>query len=339
MNTLSSQVCGPARRLWQYSLTLLAVLLLVGCASQPLVYPDVDPPEIAVVEPVRVAGRPVIALALGGGAARGFAHIGVIKELAASGIHPDIVVGTSVGSFVGALYAGGYDAPALEKLASEMKEEELRDLIFPDRGFVKGERLQDFVNQKLGNRSIEDLPIRFAAVATDLGDGSMAVFTRGNTGMAVRASSSIPGVFQPVRINGREYIDGGLVSPVPVNVARALGADLVIAVDIANRPAENGQLATTAGIVGQSLDIMMNHLAHQELELSDIKISPDTRDLISTDFTTRLDAIDEGILAARGVTGRVLDWLSLRSFEQLERVVERLQAIEGTRWGPPIPAK
>jgi NTE family protein len=335
MNTTSSQVAGPASSLWQHVLSLLAVLLLVGCASQPLLYPDVVPPEMAVVEPVRVAGRPVIALALGGGAARGFAHIGVIKELAANGIHPDIVVGTSVGSFVGALYAGGYDAPALEKLASEMKEEELRDLIFPDRGFVKGERLQDFVNQKLGNRSIEDLPIRFAAVATDLGDGTMAVFTHGNTGMAVRASSSIPGVFQPVHINGREYVDGGLVSPVPVNVARSLGADLVIAVDIANRPAENGQLATTAGIVGQSLDIMMNNLAHREVALSDVKIRPETRNLVSTDFTTRLDAIDEGIMATRDVTGRVLDWLGQRSSEKLERAVEQLQATDGTRWGAP----
>lgn len=314
---------------------LLALVLLAGCASQPLVYQHVIPPEVAAVEPVKAGGRPVIALALGGGAARGFAHIGVIKEFAANGIHPDIVVGTSVGSFVGALYAGGYDVPALEKLAGEMKEEELRDLIFPDRGFVKGERLQDFVNQKLGNRSIEELPIRFAAVATDLGDGSMAVFTRGNTGMAVRASSSIPGIFQPVRINGREYVDGGLVSPVPVKVARDLGADLVIAVDIANRPVNNGQLASTAGIVGQSLDIMMNHLAHRELDLSDVKVRPDTRNLVSTDFTTRLDAIDEGIMAARGVTGRVLDWLAQWSREKLERAEKQLQAIEGTRWAAP----
>lgn len=150
MNEFPLRVPEPARHLWQLPLALLASLLLVGCASQPLVYPDVAPPEIAAAEPFKAAGRPVIALALGGGAVRGFAHIGVIKELAANGIHPDIVVGTSVGSFVGALYAGGYDGPALEKLASEMKEEELRDLIFPDRGFVKGERLQDFVNQKLG---------------------------------------------------------------------------------------------------------------------------------------------------------------------------------------------
>jgi NTE family protein len=153
--------------------------------------------------------------------------------------------------------------------------------------------------------------------------------------MAVRASSSIPGVFQPVRINGREYVDGGLVSPIPVNVARSLGADLVIAVDIANRPAENGQHATTAGIVGQSLDIMMNNLAHREVALSDVKIRPETRNLVSTDFTTRLDAIDEGIMAARDVTGRVLDWLGQRSSEKLERAVEQLQATDGTRWGAP----
>jgi NTE family protein len=317
-------------------LTVLTSVLLVGCATPPpLVYPDVIPPETALMEPLRAEGRPVIGLALGGGAARGFAHIGVIKELAAHGIHPDIVVGTSVGSFVGALYAGGYDGPALEKLAAEMKEEELRDLIFPDRGFIKGERLQDFVNQKLDNRSIEALPRRFAAVATDLGNGTVAVFTRGNTGMAVRASSTIPGVFQPVRINGREYVDGGLVSPVPVKVARDLGADLVIAVDIARQPEDTEIIATTADVIGQSLDIMMNHLAHQEFAQADIKIQPETRNLTSTDFTTRLVAIEEGIMAARGVVDHVLAWMGEKGRDRLERAVEQLQAIDVPHWGAP----
>lgn len=306
-------------RLWL--LVILAAALLAGCASRPpLHYPDVVPPETIHVEPLRNAGRPVIGLALGGGAARGFAHIGVIKVLEAHGIRPDIVVGTSVGSFVGALYAGGLDGAALEAVAGALKEEDLRDFTLPDRGFVRGELLQDYVNLQLGNRSIEWLPIRFAAVATDLGSGKPAVFTHGNTGMAVRASSSIPGVFQPVSINGHEYVDGGLVSPVPVNVARDLGADLVIAVDIAKRPEDTQTLLSTADVVGQSIGIMMNHLADRELEQSDIKVRPQTRDLVSVDFTTRADAIDAGITAAEAVVGRILEWLALKTTEMQDRL-------------------
>ena len=248
---------------------------------------------------------------------------GVIKVLEEHGIRPDIVVGTSAGSFVGALYASGYDVAALEKIAREVKTEELRDIVFPDRGFVKGERLQDFVNQKLGNRSIEELPIRYAAVATDLADGSIAAFTRGNTGMAVRASSSIPGVFQPVRIDGREYVDGGLVSPVPVQVARDLGADLVIAVDIAKRPGEKAVLVSTTEVFDQALDIMVSHLAKQEVGSADIVVQPDTRSLVSVDFTTRGDAIEEGIEAAARAMASVLDRLLAMSRDKARRILER----------------
>lgn len=292
--------------LWPW---LLAVWLLGGCASQPLVYPDVAPPE-PIPTPLLRDGRPLIGLALGGGAARGFAHIGVIKVLEEHGIRPDIVVGTSAGSFVGALYAGGYSGVTLEHLAAELREEEVRDWALPDRGFVKGERLQDFVNIKLHNRSIEELPVHFAAVATDLANGAPTVFTYGNVGMAVRASSAIPGVVQPVPILGREYVDGGLVSPVPVRVARELGADLVIAVDIAKRPEHSTDILSTADVVGQSLGIMMKQLATREGAQADIMIRPDTRELSSIDFTTRLDAIQEGMDAARQVIDKVLEWLA-----------------------------
>ena len=298
-------------------------LLLGACASAPLVYPEVVPPRASVVEPLRVADRPVIGLALGGGAARGFAHVGVIKVLEAHGIRPDIVVGTSAGSFVGAFYAGGYDIAALEQLAREVKEEQLRDIVFPDRGFVKGERLQDFVNQKLDNRSIEELPLRYAAVATNLADGTIAAFTRGNTGMAVRASSAIPGVFQPVLIDGREYVDGGLVSPVPVQVARDLGADLVIAVDIAKRPGEKAVIVSTTEVFDQALDIMVSHLAKQEVGSADVVVEPDTRSLVSVDFTTRGDAIEEGIEAAGRAMARVLEGLAAKGREKRQRATEQ----------------
>ena len=158
----------------------------------------------------------MLGLVLSGGASRGFAHVGVIKALEQAGYSPRVVAGTSAGAFVGALYAAGYAEGALEDIATSLAESDVREFVFPDRGFVRGERLQDFINRHLDDRPIEALPRRFAAVATDLLTGNAVAFNRGNTGMAVRASSSIPGVFQPVRIRGRDYVGGGLVSPVPV---------------------------------------------------------------------------------------------------------------------------
>jgi len=188
-----------------------------------------------------------IALALGGGAARGFAHIGVIKALEAQGISPDIVVGTSAGSVVGALYAAGFNGFQIQELSMTMDESEVIDgsgmyrciaetVVSDKRGCIKGEALQDFINKNVKYRPIERLDKHFAAVATNLSTGEMIVFQTGNTGMAVRASSSVPVFFQPVTINAQDYVDGGLVTPVPVSVARTLGADFVIAVDISDRP-------------------------------------------------------------------------------------------------------
>lgn len=220
-----------------FRLASLAILL-AGCAATP------------PVEPPAAAPRAVrIALALGGGAARGFAHVGVIKALEAQGIHPDIVVGTSAGSVVGALYAAGYGGFELQRLAFAMEDGTVSDWSLPDRGIIKGEALQNYVNTALGNRPIEKLGKLLAIVATDLQSGEAVVFRTGNTGMAVRASSSVPGIFQPVRINGREFVDGSLVSPVPVKIARELGADVVIAVDISSQP----QFSKT----GNSLEVLL----------------------------------------------------------------------------------
>src|SRR6267378_2049790 len=151
---------------------------------------------------------PKIALALGGGAARGFAHVGVIKALEAQGIVPDIIVGTSAGSVVAALYAGGANGCELQKLALSMEDGSGSDWVLPDRGFIRGEALQNFVNKALANRPMNALPRKLAVVATELQTGEMTVLRSGDVGLAVRASSSVPGVFQPVRIGGREFVDG-----------------------------------------------------------------------------------------------------------------------------------
>jgi NTE family protein len=288
-----------------FLLWVLLVLTLAGCASQPIVFRDVVPPEAARLRAVQT-GHPVIALVLGGGASRGFAHVGVIKALEQQGVRPDIVVGTSAGSFVGALYAGGYDAIALEVIALGMEQAQLRDVTFPDRGFVKGELMQDFINQYLDNRSIEDLPRRYAAVATDLQSGSMMVFNRGNTGMAVRASSSIPGIFQPVSIAGREYVDGGVLSPVPVRVAKKMKPDIIIAVDVSRKPDSAVEIRDTLDVLSQTIAIMGKESSQAEMREADVVIRPDVSEIGTVDFEARKVAIEMGEKAAQENLPRIL---------------------------------
>ncbi len=199
------------------------------------------------------AGKPAappsgakLALVLGGGAARGFAHIGVIKALEAQGIVPDMVVGKA-----------------------------------------------------LLNRPMNALPRKLAVVATDLRSGEMVVFRSGDVGLAVRASSSVPGVFQPVRIGNREFVDGGLVSPVPAKVARDLGADVVIAVDISSKP-KNANVSSTIEVLLQTFNIMSATVAQYELGRADVVIRPDVGNISGTDFQSRHLAILEGEKAAAG---------------------------------------
>lgn len=267
---------------------LLASLLLAGCLGHADVKPVAPPPTPAKIR---------IGLALGGGAAKGFAHIGVIKMLEASGIHPDVVAGTSAGSVVGALYASGMDAFTLQEQAFSLDEAKIRDVGFFGGGLVKGELLEDYVNTLVNKRPIQGLSLPFAAVATNLQTGDRTVFVSGNTGQAVRASSSIPGVFQPTDINGVPYVDGGVVSPVPVDAARQLGADIVIAVDIsakASRTRPEGMM----GVVGQSITIMGQKLGEQELARADVVIRPKVGQIGPTDFDAKNMAILEGERAA-----------------------------------------
>jgi NTE family protein len=277
------------------------LMVLFGCATAPPVEaPRETPHEVPSPPPTEVKSvPPKIALVLGGGAARGFAHVGVIKVLEAHGIVPDLIVGTSAGSFVGALYAAGYRGADLQRVAQQMDESTVGDWSLPDRGFFKGEALQDFVNRAVQNRPLEKLNRTFAVVATDLQTGEQVVFRRGNTGAAVRASSSVPGIFRPVSINGREYVDGGLVSPVPVRVARKLGADFVIAVDVSNKP-RNGKVADSIDLLLQTFAIMGQAIASNELPEADVVLRPDTSRIGLADFITRDLAIKEGEKAALG---------------------------------------
>ena len=283
------------------NVVLLLAGLLYGCS---LFQPAPEKPSPAEAKPAETAAPempkpppPKIALALGGGAARGFAHIGVIKTLVAQGIVPEIVVGTSSGSLAGALYAGGYNGYELQKVAVTINQDSVGDWIFPDRGFIKGESLQNFVNNALNNRPIEKLDKTLAIVATDLRSGQAVVFRTGNTGIAVRASSSIPGVFQPVKINGREYVDGALVSPIPVREAKTLGADIVIAVDVASQP-KTTKVNDTIDILLQTYNIMSQSLSAYELAEADVVIRPNVANIGLADFSQKNTAILEGEKAA-----------------------------------------
>lgn len=241
---------------------------------------------------------PVIALALGGGGAKGFAHIGVIKVLESHGIKPQIVTGTSAGSFVGSIYASGKTAYQMQDLAMKLNESDIRDLTLSSQGFLLGQKLQDYVNVQVANKQIQQFPIRFAAVATELDNGKKVAFNYGNTGQAVRASCSIPNVFVPATIAGKRYVDGGLVSPIPVQTARDMGADIVIAVDISARP--DGKKATgIMSMFDQSLNIMGMQSINQELQQANVVIKPAVDDIGVGDLSARNKSILEGERAAQ----------------------------------------
>ncbi|MES2077157.1 MAG: patatin-like phospholipase family protein [Pseudomonadota bacterium] len=280
------------------ALIALAALALTACKTVPTA------PE-APAQAVPSAPRKIkIGLALGGGAARGFAHIGVIKALESQGIYPDIVVGTSAGSVVGALYAAGNTGFQLQKIAFDMDEAAISDWALPlfgkSSGVLKGEALQSYVNKAVNNAPMEKLKLPFGAVASDLKSGQPILFQRGNTGMAVRASSAVPGVFQPVVIGGHSYVDGGLVAPVPVRFARDMGADFVIAVNISTQ-ADVQATVSSLDVIMQTFSIMGQRINQFELKDADVVILPALGKMAGNDFNGRNQAILAGEQAAFAV--------------------------------------
>lgn len=283
-------------------LAALSLFLLAGCQTNPpkpaeppvVVAPPVTPP---VVVPPHVPKPPRIGLALGGGAARGFAHIGVIQVLEEHGIKPDLVVGTSAGSLVAALYASGKGGVELAGLAEGMDESQITDWGYPGRALLRGDALARYVRDHTGGRTIEQMKLPLGIVATDLDSGAPILFQRGDAGLAVRASSAVPAVFQPVRIGTREYVDGGLVSPVPVRFARDMGADLVIAVDISSPP-EGAPTGDAAHMLLQTFSIMSRSINYWELRHADVVIRPRLNGVSSADFTARAKSILAGREAA-----------------------------------------
>jgi NTE family protein len=302
----------------------LLVALLSACSSLPPVAVNSEVKSIptpvtpAPAVEVPLARRPVhLGLALGGGAARGFAHVGVIQVLEEAGLKPSHVVGTSAGSLVAALYASGKSIPELRKAAETMEEAEITDWMVPllNRGALRGEALAKYVNAQVGGRNLENMKIPLGIVATDLRSGEAITFRRGNTGSAVRASSAVPAVFQPVRIGDREYVDGGLVAPVPVHQVREMGANFVIAVDISSDP-EGNPAGDTFQILLQTFTIMGKSINTLALKEADIVIRPALSGVKSADFSARRRSIEAGRVAM---------------LAQLPRLKERLAAFEAGR--------
>jgi NTE family protein len=274
------------RRLFDSFIVVFCIFAFLSCAPKEMPKEITPPPKPAK-----------IAVVLGAGASKGFAHIGVLKVLETQKIPIHMIVGTSAGSLVGSLYAYGFNAFALQGIAMKIEKSDVIDYTIPDNGFIKGEKLEAFINKTVKNTPIDKLKIRFYAVATDISNGEEVAFAKGNTGEAVRASCSIPGVFQPKKIGGKTYVDGGVVSPVAVDVARRYGADVVIAVDISGG-IEGVVPQGTLDTMMKSVDIMYSKIAAFQVKKADVVIRPNVKNIGSTELEKRHEAILEGEKAA-----------------------------------------
>ena len=292
---------APVRRLKAtVSFLLLLFLIASGCTTAP--------------KPREGKGPPKIALVLGGGAARGFAHVGVIRVLEQEKIPIQLIVGTSVGSLIGGLYAADPNSLNLEWLAFSIEKEDLFDysVVYSKMGPVLGDRLEKFVQTKAKVKNLEQMKIPFYPVATDLNTGQTWVFEKGSVGRAVRASSSIPGIFQPVEINGRTYVDGGVTDNLPVDIARAKGADIIIAVNI-QKKIDNPQINSLIDVILQSINIMGRELVIYKCRQYDVLIEPAVGDVGLTDFSQKKRLMEAGMQAARQALPKIRKLMEERS--------------------------
>lgn len=261
------------------SAAILFAATALGCASTgalapldlaPRLLADVRPPAPAAVADVP---RQTVALVLGGGGLRGFAHVGVLRALEEAGIKPDIVVGTSAGAVVGAAYASGLTAAQIESAGRSVDLSSLIDWTLSSGGIMRGAHLASWVDAVTGGRPIEKFPLRFAAVATDLQKGQAVLLDRGSPGAAIQASAAVPGITVPVPYGNGHLIDGGVASLVPVRFARAMGADFVIAVDIYCHDAGADGLDTLA-VVRRVMHLQSCLVAASETAEADVLVTP-----------------------------------------------------------------
>jgi len=238
-----------------------------------------------------------VGLALGAGAARGLAHIGVLQILQEEKIPIDVIAGTSIGSMIGAFYASGVDLYMLGRLAEHLQWKHLTDFTFCKAGLINGKELLDFIRLLTKNKSFSELNLPFAAVATDIHNGEEVILQEGIVADAVRASISVPGIFTPVQLDGRLLVDGAVVSNLPVNVAKHLGADLVIGVDIGVNLKAN-KTSNMVEIILQTISIMDCEIAKYKATEADIIIRPGVGDVAITAIHRAQECISLGREAA-----------------------------------------
>jgi len=236
------------------------------------------------------SGR-VLGLALGGGGARGMAHIGILKALEKADIQFDVVTGTSVGSLVGALTAAGRSAAEIEQAARDLVWSDLASIAVPKLGLVKSKKLEETLERLIGSDDIQSLKLPYAAVATDIVTAEEVVFTNGPVAEAVRASCSVPVVFEPIKVRDRLFVDGGLVNEVPGDVARQLGADVVISVDLNADRKRNTPPSNLIDVLFYSLNILVAGTSQAGRTSADIRLEPDLQGFGYAD----LDRIDEAV--------------------------------------------
>lgn len=253
--------------------------------------------------------RPKIGIALSAGSARGFAHIGVLKVLEREGIPIDYIAGTSMGSLIGAFYANQLDLEMMEQIAIHLKRNAWLDFTVPKMGLIAGNKVQELVRLLTHRKKIEDLPIPLAIVATDIETGEKVVFREGPVDIAVRASISIPGVFEPVKWKGKLLVDGGVVDRVPVSTVRKMGADIVIAVDVLAQ-SKHAKIDNIFDVIFQTLLIMEREVLQSKLLNADIVIHPAVDDISISAFTQIEECIRRGEIATEAMLPKIWNSIS-----------------------------
>lgn len=261
--------------------------------------------------------RPTIGLALGSGASRGLAHIGVIRAFLEEEIPIDMIAGTSAGALVGALYCSGIDLRVMEKIAEEIPRKDLLDLSVPRIGFIKGERIEGLLKLLTRNKKIEELNIPFRAVAADLTRGEEVVFDSGYIYKAVRASISIPGVFTPVYMEDMVLVDGGIINRVPVDVARNMGADIVIGVDV-GFSCNKEKAGSIFDVLFKSIDIMQKELLKNRIIDADVLIKPYLPYIDPSRFDQVYECSEEGYNATKNSMAKIKEiiWEKTKNLSQ-----------------------
>ncbi len=297
--------------MYLYAITgALVATLMVGYAfARNDVVSDLAPRFLAEVRRPPATGaearRPALALVLGGGGLRGFAHIGIVRALEEAGIKPDIVVGTSAGAVVGAAYASGMTHAQIAAAASSVKLPSLFDLTLSSGGIMRGNNIAQWIDTITAGVPIERFPLRFGAVATDLQTAQAVLLDRGAAGRAVQASTAVPGVTVPVSYQNGHLIDGGVTSLVPVRFARAMGADLVIAVDVYCEGARSNARHAPA-VISQVMHIQSCLIAKAEMAEADVLIAPAVSISGMSAKDEQAAAIQAGYEAARAALPGIL---------------------------------